>query len=64
MSHELQTALDAIKQVQAKRAENWENAIDNTGKDVDLALEELHLKQLDALKRQVESIKTGTYKLT
>lgn len=61
MNADLKIALDAIKEDQAKRRMNWENAVDDTGKEVDQDLEVLHLAQLDALKRHIQTIEKGTY---
>ena len=60
MNEELKTALDAIKQVQAKRAKNWINA--STVKNQEL--DDLYLRQLSVLNDQILSIENGTYKLT
>lgn len=62
MTEALKTALDAIKEVQAKRRANWEppagQIFPRKGWE---ERESLHLTQLSTLKRQVASIEDGTY---
>ena len=57
MNEALKATLKSIKEVQAKRRRNWEDEEHPRFQEREI----LHLTQLDVLKRQVESIKNGTY---